>query len=44
MTQQADLPVFNNETIALLLSVLRAATTPVTTAELVEALKKQASR
>jgi hypothetical protein len=44
MTQQTDLPQFNNETIAFLLTFLRNATAPVTTAELVEALKKQASR
>lgn len=44
MSQQADLPTFTNETIALLLTMLRNATTPVTTAQLVEALKKQAGR
>jgi hypothetical protein len=43
MTQKSDQPQFNNETIAFLVSVLRSATGPLSTADLVEALKKQAS-
>jgi hypothetical protein len=43
MTQQSDLPQFNNETIAFLVSILRNATGPLSTADLVEALKKQSS-
>ena len=44
MTQQSDQPRFNNETIAFLLSILRNATAPLSTADLVDALKKQASK
>lgn len=44
MTQPSDQPQFNNETIAFLVSLLRNASTPLTTSDLVEALKKQASK
>ncbi|MEJ7838253.1 MAG: hypothetical protein WKF81_05510 [Thermomicrobiales bacterium] len=44
MTQPSDQPQLNNETIAFLLTVLRNATTPLTTSDLVEALKKQSTR
>jgi hypothetical protein len=44
MSQQSDQPVLNNETIAFLLTILRNATTPVSTADLVEALKNKSTR
>jgi hypothetical protein len=44
MSQQAEVPPFTNETLAYLLTILRNATAPLTTADLVEALKKQSSR
>jgi hypothetical protein len=44
MSQQSDQPLLNNETIAFLLTILRNATTPVSTADLVEALKNKSTR
>jgi len=44
MTQGSDQPQLNNETIAFLLSILRNASSPVTTADLVEALKNSSAK